>query len=161
MSICLFLKIYKTTLAASATSLNSALFSQESSNHLTHSCGSQLLLFKKYVTMNLGVLSEWQFNFHYMHYGPLYALKCLPEHHHLWGCWCWWHFHLCQYISAWQGWRSVLKFIIPLTCLLIHACLFLKLGALKSSIFCCPDLQQHNNAFINKEDIFFFFMFVQ
>lgn len=63
-------KIYDATSTASVPHSNSSLITQEPSNLLVCSCSNRSLLFIKSVTMNRRVLSEWQFNFRRLHYGP-------------------------------------------------------------------------------------------
>ncbi len=69
------LKIYDATSTDSVTHLNSAVITQEPSNLRARSCSNLSLLFIKYVTMNRRVLSEWQFNFHLLHYRAPIALN--------------------------------------------------------------------------------------
>lgn len=64
------LKIYDAASTDSVTHSNSTLITQEPSNLPACSCSNLSLLFIKCVTMNRRVLSEWQFNFHRLHYGP-------------------------------------------------------------------------------------------
>lgn len=98
------LKIYDSTSTVSVTHSNSTLITQEPSNHPPCSRSNLSLLFIKCVTMNRRVLSEWQFNFHCLHYWFPHPLKCCIVCHHLWGCRCWWHFHLNQH-SSFSGLR--------------------------------------------------------
>lgn len=64
------LKIYDAASTDSVTHSNSTLITQEPSNLPACSCSNLSLLFIKCVTMNRRVLSEWQFNFRRLHYGP-------------------------------------------------------------------------------------------
>lgn len=69
------LKIY----GAASTDSSRTLITQEPSNLPACSCSNLSLLFIKCVTMNRRVLSEWQFNFHHLHYGSTQMLSSAPS----------------------------------------------------------------------------------
>lgn len=80
----LFGEIYDTTSTDSVTHSKSTFIAQQPSNLLACSRSNLSLLFIKCVTVNCRVLSEWQFNFHCLHYWlPLLSNVAMMVHHHL------------------------------------------------------------------------------